>query len=1005
MAVGDFDQDGHDDVYVSQPAGLPNRLYRNRGDGTFEDVTDKAGVGVLDNTSCSLFADLRNSGLQDLVVVCGSGPLLFLNQGDGSFRLKPNAFQFAASPQGTFTHAAIADYDLDGKLDIYFCVYSYYLGLEQYHYPIPYFDARNGPPNFLFHNQGDGTFTDITAAAGLSTDNDRYSFACAWGQVGPGAAPDLYVVNDFGRNVLYRNDGKGKFIAASTASRVEEVGAGMSAAWADTTNNERQDLYAANMWSAAGQRVSGQAVFQPTATAGIRDQYKRHAGGNTLYRNEGGNRFRNAGAAAGVEIARWAWCSDFWDFDQDGFADLYVTNGYITAPNSLQTAEDAKESRSDLSSFFWRQVVGKSPNDSTPSLAYEHGWNALNELIRSDYSWSGQERNVFFANNQDGTFSDVSGVVGLDLIEDGRSFALADFDGDGRVEVLVKNRNGPQLRLLHNNAEKLGESLTLQLRGTRSNRDAIGAAITVERGTLHQTKYLQAGTGFLAQHSKRLSFGLGTVPGEIHATVHWPSGLVQHFASLPPNCRITLVEGEQTISTEPFAKTAVAYRSPASAIAKRASADRLDAIATWLIDPLKAPAFSLPDQDGALVTLDKAANGLTLLSFGSLASAQTQNLWLSLQGHDPTTRTSSLRVMLVVADQGDDLVKARAFLAERRIHSPVLFATEEVLGIYNIIYRYLFDRRRDLPLPCSFLVDGQGMIVKVYQGSFLHGNVVKDAQNHPATSADRALKALPFAGKAYQADFRRNDFTYGVAMFQHGYLAQAEESFQQVVDAHPDDAEGFYNLGTLSLRRNDFPKARTYLQRTLKLKPDYAEAWNNLGMMAAQEGRAPEAIDNFEQSLKLKPGYTIALLNLGNVYRRQGDASRAKDALTRALALQPDDPEVNYSLGMFHAQQNQVQAAEDYLQRAIALRPDYPEALNNLGVLFVRKGDNQNAEQQFETCIRLSPSFSGSYFNLARLYVLQKRTVEAKAILKRLLLVHPEDAAAKQALDQLNASM
>ncbi len=131
ITIGDFDGDGFDDLYICQPAGLPNRLYRNRGDGTFDDVTEKSGVGVLDNTSCAIFADFENKGLQDLLVICGSGPLLFLNQGNGTFSLKRDAFKFARTPQGTFTHAAIADYDRDGRLDIYFCLYNYYLGLDQ----------------------------------------------------------------------------------------------------------------------------------------------------------------------------------------------------------------------------------------------------------------------------------------------------------------------------------------------------------------------------------------------------------------------------------------------------------------------------------------------------------------------------------------------------------------------------------------------------------------------------------------------------------------------------------------------------------------------------------------------------------------------------------------------------------------------------------------------------------------------------------------------------------
>src|SRR5215831_18167119 len=248
VAVGDFAGEGRDGIYVCQPSGLPNRLYRNRGDGTFEDVTENAGVDVLDATACALFADFENKGAQDLLVVTASGPLLFLNQGHGKFVLKRDAFRFANPPQGTFTHAAIADYDHDGRLDIYFCLYSYYLGLDQYHYPSPYFDARNGPPNFLFRNIGGGTFQDVTHATGLNVDNNRYSFACAWGDYNDDGWPDLYVANDFGRNNLYRNNGDGRFSSVATEAGVEDVGAGMSVCWLDVDGDGRQDIYVANMW-------------------------------------------------------------------------------------------------------------------------------------------------------------------------------------------------------------------------------------------------------------------------------------------------------------------------------------------------------------------------------------------------------------------------------------------------------------------------------------------------------------------------------------------------------------------------------------------------------------------------------------------------------------------------------------------------------------------------------------------------------------------------------------
>src|SRR6202030_272260 len=238
-------------------------------------------------------------------------------------------------------------------------------------------------------------------------------------------------------------------------------------------------------------------------------------------------KFRNVSGAAGVDVGRWAWSSDSWDFDHDGYPDLYIANGYISGPVSPGVE------RGDWSSCFWRQVVGKSPGDATSSASYERGWNAINELIRSDSSWNGYERNVLYVNNRDGTFSEASGAAGLDVGDDSRSFVLADLDRDGRLEIILKNRSGPQLRVFHNVLKEIGGSLAFRLRGTKSNRDAIGAAVTVEAGTHRQTKYLQAGSGFLSQHTKELFFGVGKIEGAIRATVRWPSGLSQSFENLP----------------------------------------------------------------------------------------------------------------------------------------------------------------------------------------------------------------------------------------------------------------------------------------------------------------------------------------------------------------------------------------------------------------------------------------------------------------------------------------
>jgi tetratricopeptide (TPR) repeat protein len=987
VAVGDFDNDGRDELYVCQPAGLPNRLYRNRGDGTFEDVTERSGVGVLDFTACALFADFENHGLQDLLVVCATGPLLFRNEGNGKFSLKPDAFRFARPPQGAFTHAAAADYDRDGRLDLYFCLYSYYQGLDQYRYPVPYFDARNGPPNYLFHNEGNGVFQDRTETAGLNIDNDRYSFACSWGDCKGDLWPDLYVVNDFGRNNLYRNNGDGTFAAISGDAKVDEAGAGMSACWLDFDNNGKQDIYAAGMWVAAGTRVFGDSHFHSREPENIRSLYRRHMTGNSLYRNLGDGKFQNVAEKAGVEMGRWSWSTDAWDFDHDGYPDLYVTNGYISGVG-----------QHDVSSFFWRQVVAKSPQDSTPSPGYERGWGAINELIRSDSTWNGHERNVFFANNRDGTFSDVSGVVGLDFRDDSRAFALADFDSDGRLEIVLKNRNAPQIRILRLAMDGIGNSIALRLRGDKSNRDAIGAAVTVEAGSLRQTKYLQAGSGFLSQHTKELFFGLAKNVGTVRVTVRWPSGLTQTFDAVPSNRRIEIQEGSQDFNAKPFAPPPQSWtqkdHQPNGEVLP-------SSVGTWLVDPVKAMDFSSPDLSGDLHDLRSLQGTFLLLNFWITASPACREQLQLLRRSQAALTSRGLKIAAINVDAPSDARTVQSLASKEGLIFPILIGTQELAGVYNILYRYLFDRHRDLSLPVSFLVDEAGAVVKVYQGRFTAEQLLQDLVSVPKTPSDRIHKALPFPGTLHQGEFERNAFTYGVAFFQHGFLDQAEQSFKEVIAAKPDDPEAYYNLGTLYLQRKSSQEAQHYLEQTVKLRPNYPEAWNNLGMIAAQAGNNEEAIRNFKQSLQLRPTYATALLNLGNVYRRQENLEDAETLLKRAFDSEPNNPEVNYSLGMLYARRNQIALAEQYLENAIKLRRAYSDALNNLGVLFVQQRRYPEAEEKFRTSVREAPDFDQAYLNLARLYVVLNDKGKARAVLQALLQKQPQHRMAQQMLQLL----
>ena len=993
VSVGDIDGDGFDDLYICQPGGLPNRLYHNRGDGTFEDITRSSGVGVIENTACALFVDVDNDGRQDLIVVRSNGPLLFLNDGAGKFHQKPEAFQFANPPQGTFTGAAVADYDRDGWLDIYFCLYVYYQGTDQYKYPSPYYDAQNGPPNFMMHNNRDGTFRDVTAQTGLNQNNTRYSFCCAWNDFNRDGWPDLYVVNDFGRMNLYRNNGNGTFTDIAAEAGVEDVGAGMSVCWFDYDNDGADDLYVANMWTAAGERITMQDIFKKGSPSDVRMLYHKHAMGNSLFRNEhrATPKFQDT-TDSGPRIGRWAWSSDSWDFDHDGFPDLYITNGMVSAAD-----------RQDLNSFFWRQVVAQSPDEAKPSHQYEQGWSAINELIRADRTWSGYERNIFYANNGDGTFADISGVIGLDFLEDGRSFALADFDFDGRQELFLKNRNAPQLRLLKNVMPSLPPSIAFRLRGVKSNRDGIGAVITIETGLSRQTRSLQAASGFLSQHSKDVFFGLGSATGSVSASIRWPSGLVQELRDLPINHRIWVEEGAAPSRIEPFR---MPTSLPPNGDIKPQPGEMLPTTAeTWLLAPVSAPEFSLPDLSGHPHTLSALRGRAVLLHFGARDSEPCRQDWIAFNQHHASWAAKGLQLVAISFYDEADGEQLRAFVRERRLSFPILAGSDDVAAIYNILFRYLFDRHRDLALPTSFLIDAKGQIVKVYQGPVNPVLVEQDFRNIPQTSADRLARALPFPGVTEVTEFGRNYLSYGSVFFQRGYFDQAEASFQIALRDDPESAEALYGIGSVYLNQQKNAEARKCFERALKIRATYpgtlANSWNNLGLLAGREGRTADAIGYFQEALRLSPDHMIALNNLGSAYRQQKQWDDARTTYERGLALSPNDADANYGLGMVFAQKDDSEHALDFLQRALKARPAYPEALNNLGILYLRTQRREQAVASFEESIRVAPDFDQAYLNLARLHAVEGDREQARAFLQELLKRHPNHPAAQNMLEEL----
>ncbi|MEJ6581542.1 MAG: VCBS repeat-containing protein [Akkermansiaceae bacterium] len=328
IAIGDVNNDGLEDLYLCQSAGLPNRLLLRQLDGSLKDISASAGVDWLDTTRGALFVDLDNDGDQDLALTLGTHLVLHENMGNGTFPVRA-----ALTSKSVLFSLNAVDFDNDGDLDLFTCGYS---GAEQispqdvFASPMPYHDANNGAPNALLANGGDWSFRDVTAETGLDVHNLRFSLASAWEDFDNDGDQDLYVANDFGRNNLYRNDGE-KFIDVAAQAGVEDIGPGMSVAWGDVNNDGLSDLYVSNMFSSAGNRITRQKQFQPGMTAGDLDGFKRHARGNSLYLNQGDGTFKDVAKESGTMIGRWAWGSLFVDLNNDGWRDLYVTNGFVTA--------------------------------------------------------------------------------------------------------------------------------------------------------------------------------------------------------------------------------------------------------------------------------------------------------------------------------------------------------------------------------------------------------------------------------------------------------------------------------------------------------------------------------------------------------------------------------------------------------------------------------------------------------------------------------------------------
>ena len=333
VAITDINGDGLDDVYVCQPAGLPNRLFLHAKDGRAIEAALHSGVDWLEPTQAALFADFDNDGDQDLALTIEHDVMLQTNTGRGRFSAPVILVRGR-----NFSSMAAADYDHDGDLDLYACAYypeNAQLGrLAQ---PAPYFDARNGGRDALLRNDTpppaksgatQWKFTETTKETGIEAVNNRWTFAAAWEDFDDDGDPDLVCANDYGRANLFRND-KGKFTDVAREVGMENSNFGMSTAWGDYDRDGHNDLYLAGMFSSAGSRIVPQSGFRAMEAGGKKDTFMVMARGNSLFRNTGGQ-LEDRSVDANVNMGRWAWATRFADINNDGWEDILVANGWLS---------------------------------------------------------------------------------------------------------------------------------------------------------------------------------------------------------------------------------------------------------------------------------------------------------------------------------------------------------------------------------------------------------------------------------------------------------------------------------------------------------------------------------------------------------------------------------------------------------------------------------------------------------------------------------------------------
>ncbi|HLW66370.1 MAG TPA: CRTAC1 family protein [Gemmataceae bacterium] len=503
VSIVDFDRDGLLDIYVvNSGEGSKNRLYKNLGNGKFRDVAEELGVADLNQHGTgvcmgAVWGDYDNDGYEDLLVYKWGKPELFHNDKGKGFTRVDNA---GLPPWVNANSAIWLDYDRDGHLDIFIAGY-WDEKLDLWHLkdtnimPESFEYAKNGGRKYLLRNRGDGTFEDVTEKVGINSR--RWTLAVAAADLCGSGYPDLFLANDYGVSEVFANRGGKEFVEIGKNCDIgTHPKSGMNVSFGDVFNRGQFSVYVSNI-SEPRNLVQGNNLWVP----------KPGTSGEGL-------QFVNQASSLGVEQGGWSWGGQFADFSNHGMLDLYLTNGYISA------------NKEDNYWFEYSLIAGANKI----FIADAKNWPKMRGRSLSGY----QTKCLWW--NKGGKFVDICKAVGVNDTFDGRAVAVADLENLGKLDLLVANQKGPLL-LYRNTVAKENQWIQFELEGTKSNRSAIGARITLHwknearpEGQL-QIQEVSGGNGYASQNMRRLHFGLGKNAQVEKAVINWPSGREQTIAA------------------------------------------------------------------------------------------------------------------------------------------------------------------------------------------------------------------------------------------------------------------------------------------------------------------------------------------------------------------------------------------------------------------------------------------------------------------------------------------